>query len=110
MAVFLLMVVIALGKIQGVAEIASNEGALKFIILSGVAGALSWLFYFLALQSGSVSQVAPIDGLSVVFALILAALFLGEKAPLHNRGRCFDCRRGDGNSAGVNNLHSERNA
>ena len=37
-----------------------------FLILSGVATGLSWLFYFKALQTGDVSRVAPIDKLSVV--------------------------------------------
>ena len=32
-----------------------------FLILSGIATGLSWLFYFKALQSGEVSRVAPID-------------------------------------------------
>lgn len=55
------------------------RGPLLFIFLSGVAGALSWLFYFQALQAGKVAQVAPIDRLSIVFAIVLAAIFLGEK-------------------------------
>jgi len=79
MAFFLIGVVIVLGKGNFVGEIAGNSNAMKFIILSGVAGALSWLFYFLALQKGTASQVVPIDRSSVVFALILAAVFLGEK-------------------------------
>jgi transporter family protein len=53
------------------------------LILSGIATGLSWLCYFRALQLGRVSQVAPIDKLSVVFVLVFAALFLGE--PLHAR-------------------------
>ncbi|MEC2559364.1 EamA family transporter, partial [Bacillus cereus] len=53
--------------------------ALLFITLSGVAGASSWLFYFLALKTGKVSQVAPVDKLSVVFSIILAMIILGEK-------------------------------
>jgi bacterial/archaeal transporter family protein len=53
-----------------------------FVILSAVAGALSWLAFFKALQLGQVSQVAPIDRLSLVFALLLAVLFLGEKLTL----------------------------
>jgi len=53
-----------------------------YITLSGIAGALSWLFYFLALKLGKASQVAPIDRLSVVFVIILATLFLGEKLSL----------------------------
>ncbi len=49
-----------------------------FLTLSGIATGLSWLCYFRALQLGDASRVAPIDKLSVVFVLVLAALFLGE--------------------------------
>ena len=49
-----------------------------FLSLSGLATGLSWLCYFRALQLGEASKVAPIDKLSVVFVLLLAALFLGE--------------------------------
>jgi len=50
-----------------------------FLILSGCATGLSWIFYFRALQLGKVEQVTPIDKLSVPLAIILAAIFLGEK-------------------------------
>lgn len=40
-----------------------------FLVLSGVATGLSWLFYFKALQTGDVSRVAPIDKLSVVITI-----------------------------------------
>ena len=43
-----------------------------FLVLSGVATGLSWLFYFKALQTGDVSRVAPIDKLSVVITICLA--------------------------------------
>lgn len=49
-----------------------------FLILSGVATGLSWLFYFKALQLGDASKVAPIDKLSVVFTIFLSFLILGE--------------------------------
>jgi transporter family protein len=49
-----------------------------FLFLSGAATALSWIFYFKALQLGKVSQVAPIDKLSVALAVILSVIFLGE--------------------------------
>ncbi|MGN6541482.1 MAG: EamA family transporter [Ginsengibacter sp.] len=49
-----------------------------FLCLSGVATGLSWIFYFKALQLGEVSQVAPIDKMSVAIAIILAVVFLGE--------------------------------
>jgi transporter family protein len=51
---------------------------LLFLVLSGVATGLSWLCYFRALQLGKASAVAPVDKSSVVFILILSALFLGE--------------------------------
>jgi len=50
-----------------------------FLILSGAATGLSWLFYFRALQLGEVSKVAPIDKLSVALAIILSIIFLHEK-------------------------------
>ncbi len=50
-----------------------------FLALSGIATGLSWLCYFRAIQLGPVSRVAPIDKLSVVFAILLAALFLRER-------------------------------
>ena len=50
-----------------------------FLALSGLATGLSWLCYFHALQIGEASRVAPIDKLSVVFVILLATVFLGEK-------------------------------
>jgi transporter family protein len=50
-----------------------------FLCLSGLATGCSWLCYFRALQLGPASKVAPIDKLSVVFAIVLAALILREK-------------------------------
>lgn len=49
-----------------------------FLILSGAATGLSWLFYFKALQAGDVSRVAPIDKLSVVITICLSFLLLKE--------------------------------
>ena len=49
-----------------------------FLILSGIATGLSWLFYFKALQSGEVSRVAPIDKLSVVITICLSFVLLKE--------------------------------
>ena len=40
-----------------------------FLVLSGAATGLSWLFYFKALQTGDVARVAPIDKLSVVITI-----------------------------------------
>jgi len=49
-----------------------------FLILSGVATGLSWLFYFKALQLGNASKVAPIDKLSVVITIFLSFVILKE--------------------------------
>lgn len=49
-----------------------------FLLLSGVATGLSWIFYFRALQAGKVSQVAPVDKLSLALTLILSVTILGE--------------------------------
>ena len=53
--------------------------ALLFLGLSGIATGLSWLCYFRALQLGQAARVAPVDKLSVVFAMVLAAVVLGER-------------------------------
>jgi len=55
-----------------------------FLILSGLATGLSWLCYFRALSLGNAASVAPIDKLSVVVAIALAAIFLGEQLTWHH--------------------------
>lgn len=50
-----------------------------FLILSGLATGASWLCYYKALQLGPASKVVPIDKLSVVITLVLAALLLHEQ-------------------------------
>lgn len=59
-----------------------SQFSLIFLILSGIATGLSWLFYFKALQMGTASQVAPIDKLSLVITIILAIVILREKVNL----------------------------
>jgi transporter family protein len=49
-----------------------------FITLAALAGAASWLAYFAALRLGPVTGVGALDRLSMVFIVLLAALFLGE--------------------------------
>lgn len=73
---FLLLVSLALKKTQFLATL--DRRSLFWIAASGVAGALSWLWYFLALKTGPVKGVAALDRLSVVFAILLAAVVLGE--------------------------------
>ncbi len=51
---------------------------LVFLTLSGLATGLSWLCYYRALSLGPVSKVAPIDKLSVILTIVLAAVFFHE--------------------------------
>jgi transporter family protein len=61
---------------------AASPRAWIFLVASGFATGLSWLCYFRALKLGHVSQVAPVDKLSVAMAMIMAILFLGERVQL----------------------------
>lgn len=55
-----------------------SRHTLLFLVLSGMATGISWLFYFKALQIGDASKVAPLEKISVAFTIILAFVFLGE--------------------------------
>jgi transporter family protein len=52
--------------------------SIGFLVASGVATGISWLLYYRALQMAPASLVVPIDKLSVVFAILLGVVFLGE--------------------------------
>lgn len=79
MFIFLFLIILFTEKLGQIPLILSNHKALFYIFLSGMAGAASWIFYFIALKLGKASQVAPIDRLSIVFVLVFAFLILGEK-------------------------------
>lgn len=78
--VFILLIawgiVLARKEIYGINVLSKNNWL--FLGLSGIATGLSWIFYFKALQLGKVSQVAPVDKLSVAIALILSTVLLHE--------------------------------
>jgi len=59
-----------------------SKFSLTFLILSGLATGLSWIFYFKALQLGQASQVSPIDKLSLVITVLLAIILLKEKVTI----------------------------
>jgi transporter family protein len=71
---------LASSRIDEVAHV--SKRAWLFLFLSAAATGLSWLCYFRALQLGEVAKVAPIDKLSVVVAIIISVVFLGEKLSL----------------------------
>jgi transporter family protein len=68
--------IVLVQNVQPLTEVSPR--AWLFLVLSGIATGASWLCYFRALQLGEASRVAPVDKLSVVVAMALAALFLHE--------------------------------
>ncbi len=78
MAIFLVLVSFSLQKFQGFSLKSFSSRDWILIVLAGISGALSWLFYFFALKTGLATKVVVIDRLSLVFVIILAAIFLGE--------------------------------
>ena len=73
-------IVFATGMQSGIADISRKSWI--FLFLSGAATGLSWLCYYKALQTGEASKVIPIDKFSVVIAIVLAYVVLGEKVNL----------------------------
>lgn len=69
-------IVVARKEVSGINTLSKNNWL--FLGLSGVATGLSWIYYFKALQLGKVSQVAPIDKMSVAIAIILSSVLLHE--------------------------------
>lgn len=79
MAGFLLIVSLALSKWKDFSVHGLEAKQWWYIVAAGIAGALSWLFYFNALRLGHASKVAAVDRISVALVLIMSVLFLGEK-------------------------------
>jgi len=78
--IMLWCIILARGEAKEISSLSKQN--IVFLVVSGIATGLSWLFYFKALQLGNVSQVAPIDKLSVALTVILAVTFLGETLTL----------------------------
>ena len=73
-------IAMARGELKGITELSRHS--VLFLILSGLATGLSWIFYYKALQIGKVSQVAPVDKLSVALTIVLSVLILKETLSL----------------------------
>ncbi|HPO11276.1 MAG TPA: EamA family transporter [bacterium] len=78
MAVFLIILSLISDKFNGFSINSLSNNDWLFIILAGILGALSWLFYFFALKDGPVNGVVAIDRLSIVFVFVFSLLFLKE--------------------------------
>jgi transporter family protein len=70
-------IVLVFGGLSGIKNL--NKQNWTFLILSGLATGLSWLFYYKAISLGKVSQVAPIDKSSIVLTLLMSFFILGEQ-------------------------------
>ena len=57
---------------------AATPRDLLLLALSGLTAALSWIFYFRAMQTGTVSCVALVDKGSIVITLVLSFWLLKE--------------------------------
>ncbi len=64
------------GGIRNISSI--NKMNLTFLVLSGITTGLSWLFYFKAIEIGKLSQVAPVDKLSIALTILLSSVILRE--------------------------------
>lgn len=79
MAIFLIGVSIMRQDFtSGNSNIFDYKKDLVFLILTGICGALSWVFMNMALKYGKVTQVAPIDKMSVVMSVIIAMILFKE--------------------------------
>jgi transporter family protein len=87
---------VVLAMSWGMVFITNTQGGLMeisrrswlFLILSGIATGASWLCYYRALQIGEASKVVPIDKLSIVFTMVLAALVLHEQFTVKSIAGC----------------------
>jgi len=73
-------IAMARGELKGIGDLSKHT--LLFLVLSGIATGLSWIFYYKALQLGKVSQVAPVDKLSVALTIALSVIILKETLSL----------------------------
>ncbi len=78
MACILIVAGFAFKKFEGFSLTSFSGRAWLYILLSALAGAASWILYFVALKTGPASAVAVLDKMSVVLVILFAALFLGE--------------------------------
>jgi transporter family protein len=78
MAVIVTIAALSFGKLSFTAISSLSTKQWVFVVLSGVGGALSWIFFYHALSVGPTVSVTVIDKLSIVFTAILATVVLAE--------------------------------
>lgn len=83
-AIFVVTFAAIIGSWSKIGSLSGRPMAVSMIVLSGVAGGLSWIFAFRALKLADASQVAPIDKLSMPLGILLAVIILHERPTLVN--------------------------
>jgi transporter family protein len=78
-AAFVVGFACVIGAASRIGELRDRPLAITMIVLSGVAGGLSWIFLFRAIRLADISKVAPIDKLSLPIGILLAVVFLSER-------------------------------
>ena len=78
MAIFFIIISSYKGDFSNFSDILTHKKELLFLVLTGVCGALSWWFMNIALKYGKVTEVVPIDKLSIVLTVIFAGIFFKE--------------------------------
>lgn len=76
--IFLIVMITAIALVPRTQVESLTAANIGWLTLSGALAAVSWIFYYKAVQIGEVSIIALIDKGSVVVVLLLAALVLGE--------------------------------
>ena len=84
MALVVVVFAISYGKFSVSALSSLTQKQWLYVILSGLAGALSWLFFYYALSQGTAIHVTVIDKFSLVITAVLAFLILGEGITLQS--------------------------
>ena len=79
MAIIVSIAALSFGKLSSGALHSLSTKQWLFVILSGLGGALSWIFFYHALAIGPIVPVTVIDKLSIVLTAILAVIVLTEK-------------------------------
>lgn len=77
-------IVFITGSFKGIKNISNTS--MIFLILSGLATGLSWLFYYKAIQMGQVTKVIAIDKLSIIITVVMAFFILNEKVTIKTIG------------------------
>ena len=78
MALIVTIAALSFGKLSISAFQSLSTKQWVFVILSGLGGAFSWIFFYQALAVGPTVAVTVIDKLSIVLTAILAVVVLAE--------------------------------